>query len=55
MCKKETQKKQLHKYPDMRVQWLVGWLGLWHINPCSLFKAKSIFIQIKVSKAGNLS
>ena len=28
------------------VGWLVGWLGLWHINLCRLFKAKSIFMQI---------
>ena len=25
--------------------WLVGW-NLWHINPCRLFNAKSIFKQI---------
>ena len=22
-----------------------GWLSLWHINPCKLFNAKSLFIQ----------
>ena len=28
------------------VGWLVGWFGLWHINLCKLFNAKSIFIEI---------
>ena len=26
----------------LMVGWLVGWLDLWHINFCRLFKAKSI-------------
>ena len=35
------------------VSWLVGWLVLWHINFCRLFKTKSIFIQIMSTKLNN--
>ena len=28
------------------VGWLVGWLGLWHINLCRLFNSKSIYMKI---------
>ena len=28
--------------------WLLGWLGLWHINPCRLFNTKSyLYICLK--------
>ena len=36
------------KHTNEIVHWLVGWV-LWHINPCRLFNAKSIFIQINSS------
>ena len=32
---------------------LFVWLVLWHINICSLFKAKSIFIQIHTSNSNS--
>ena len=34
------------------VGWLVGWF-LWHINLCSLFYTKSIFMQIVSSMSNN--
>ena len=42
---------EIHHWED----WLFGWLGLWHINLCRLFKAKSIFIQIELIKVGDFS
>ena len=37
----------------MVVGWLFGGLGLWHINLCGLFNAKSIFIEIIISISNN--
>ena len=40
-----------------KIRWknLVEWFGmvLWHINNCSLFNAKSIFIHINNSTTNN--
>ena len=30
-------------YNQIHIDWLIGWV-LWHINPCRLFNAKSIFM-----------
>ena len=46
---------QLHLYREVwapHFLWLFGWV-LWHINPCRLFNAKSIFIQINSSLSNN--
>ena len=32
---------------------VVGWLGLWHINLCRFFNAKSIFMLIVSSISNN--
>ena len=36
----------------MSICWLIVWV-LWHINLCSLFNTKSIFIQIIISISNN--
>ena len=41
------------EYSAFSVGWLVGWLGLWHINLSRLFNAKSIFMQIISSISNN--